>query len=255
MCSWGLSEWGDIANIVIAVASVVTAIVTARMLIKQHKLDKEKLLVQQQEHQPIFKFDDSHKDFLSIRNDGYSLSAPAHITINSLIVIQVAKYIEKNEWHPLYLTCFRFDRYRNVQLTNNYQGDLAQCNKQINTIQNLFSLRVQHLKDALNKWQQSLQLIIPGNVDHAVVMADLVKIEYKDMYKIRRISYFWNNYEISQNLYDELLTVADHITPNPIDLGGTSITSMMDVVCKFKYKKKIAYDRKETIYIKGTLKG
>ena len=35
MCSWGLSEWGDVANIVIAVASVATAIVTAIVLFKQ----------------------------------------------------------------------------------------------------------------------------------------------------------------------------------------------------------------------------
>lgn len=37
MCSWGLDEWGDIANIVIAVASVATAIVTAVVLVKQRK--------------------------------------------------------------------------------------------------------------------------------------------------------------------------------------------------------------------------
>lgn len=35
MSTWGLSEWGDIANIAIAVASVATAIVTAIVLCKQ----------------------------------------------------------------------------------------------------------------------------------------------------------------------------------------------------------------------------
>ena len=54
MCSWGLSEWGYFANIVLAVMSVFTAIVTARMLIKQHKLQREQLNAQQLEHQPIF---------------------------------------------------------------------------------------------------------------------------------------------------------------------------------------------------------
>lgn len=47
MCSWGLSEWGDIANIVIAVASIATAIVTAIVLVKQYKST-------QNEHQPSF---------------------------------------------------------------------------------------------------------------------------------------------------------------------------------------------------------
>ena len=35
MNTWGLSEWGDVANIVIAIASVATAIVTAIVLFKQ----------------------------------------------------------------------------------------------------------------------------------------------------------------------------------------------------------------------------
>lgn len=47
MCSWGLSEWGDVANIVIAVASVATAIVTAIVLVKQYKAAT-------MEHQPTF---------------------------------------------------------------------------------------------------------------------------------------------------------------------------------------------------------
>ena len=52
-----LSQLGDVANIVIAVASVATAIVTAIVLCKQHKLqkqqhalEKEKLNAQQLEH-------------------------------------------------------------------------------------------------------------------------------------------------------------------------------------------------------------
>ena len=70
MCACELSMWGDIANIVIAVASVATSIVTARMLIKQHNVQKEqhrldqfkhdlelqKFEAQKQEHQPIFHF-------------------------------------------------------------------------------------------------------------------------------------------------------------------------------------------------------
>ena len=70
MSSSGLSMWGDIANIVLATMSVFTAIVTARMLIKQYNLQKEqhkldqskhtlelqKFEAQKQEHQPIFHF-------------------------------------------------------------------------------------------------------------------------------------------------------------------------------------------------------
>ena len=61
MCSWGLSEWGDVANIVIAVASVATAIVTAIVLIKQRK-DNIK------EKQPRFTFS-TQKGYLIIRGE------------------------------------------------------------------------------------------------------------------------------------------------------------------------------------------
>ena len=49
MCTSELSMWGDIANIVIAVASVATAIVTAVVLIKQRNDSIN-------EKQPIFYF-------------------------------------------------------------------------------------------------------------------------------------------------------------------------------------------------------
>ena len=61
MCTWGLNEWGDIANIVIAVASVATAIVTVIVLFKQRN-DNIK------EKQPRFTF--SVKDWtLTIRGE------------------------------------------------------------------------------------------------------------------------------------------------------------------------------------------
>lgn len=237
MCAWGLSEWGNIANIVIAVASVATAIVTARMLIKQHKLDKEKLLVQQQEHQPIFKFDYNHKDFVSICNEGYSLSAPAKITVNSLIIIHAAEYTETKEWLPMYLTCFYFEQYRNIYLTNNYTGEIGRCYKVFSTIQKFITLKIVNLRNALQQWQEAKKLIIPGDVNKAVAKVDLIKIEYRDMYKINRTSYFWDDTEISQDWYNTLLTIANSTSSKPIDVGSTSISSMMDEVCKFKHKK------------------
>lgn len=36
-----LADWGAIGNIILGIASVFTAIVTARMLSKQHELQKE----------------------------------------------------------------------------------------------------------------------------------------------------------------------------------------------------------------------
>ena len=101
MCSWGLSEWGDIANIVIAVASVATAIVTARMLIKQHKLQQEqhkleqskhklelqKFEAQKQEHQPNFYFK-RYDDRMEICNKGVPLTQPIEFWISSMLYIE-----------------------------------------------------------------------------------------------------------------------------------------------------------------------
>lgn len=56
-----LSTWGDIGNIILGISSLFTAIVTAIVLCKQHKLqqkqhklEQEKLKIQQMEHQPLF---------------------------------------------------------------------------------------------------------------------------------------------------------------------------------------------------------
>ena len=76
MCDWGLEEWGDIANIVIAVASVATAIVTAIVLCKQYKL-------QVNSYQPLFRIDSTYEDkcgsgktdtvIIHIYNDGHTM--------------------------------------------------------------------------------------------------------------------------------------------------------------------------------------
>ena len=237
MRTWGLNEWGDIANIVIAVASVATAIVTAIVLCKQYRLQRKQNEDNRLEHQPIFKFDYNHKDFVSICNEGYSLSAPAKITVNSLIIIHAAEYTETKEWLPMYLTCFYFEQYRDIYLTNNYTGEIGRCNKVFSTIQKFITLKIVNLRNALQQWQEAKKLIIPGDVNKAVAKVDLIKIEYRDMYKINRTSYFWDDTEISQDWYNTLLTIANSTSSKPIDVGSTSISSMMDEVCKFKHKK------------------
>ena len=43
MCNLGLNEWGAIANIILALMSVLTAIITAVVLFKQLKLQKQSI--------------------------------------------------------------------------------------------------------------------------------------------------------------------------------------------------------------------
>ena len=82
-----LSTWGDIGNIILGISSLFTAIVTAIVLCKQHKLqqkqhklEQEKLKIQQMEHQPLFFFKRG-KDHLAICNSGTKLNRPIEFAI------------------------------------------------------------------------------------------------------------------------------------------------------------------------------
>ena len=99
-----LSIWGDIANIAIAVASVATAIVTAIVLCKQHKLqkkqhelDKEKLISQQIEHQPIFSIS-ATDSLLTITNEGYEVVEPINIKSYTIILSVITRVID-GKWN------------------------------------------------------------------------------------------------------------------------------------------------------------
>ena len=118
MCSWGLNEWGDIANIAIAVVSVVTAIVTACMLIKQHKLQQEQLNAQQLEHQPIFELIQCEDSF-TISAKGASMVSPAKIEITPIITIEPAKSVLEDGRYRRYLVTIPYQRYVTIKPTNN----------------------------------------------------------------------------------------------------------------------------------------
>ena len=93
-----LSTWGDIGNIILGITSVFTAIVTAVVLCKQHKLqqeqhklEQEKLKIQQMEHQPLFFFK-REKDHMDICNSGAKLNRPIEFTIGSMIYVQSSMF-------------------------------------------------------------------------------------------------------------------------------------------------------------------
>ena len=94
-----LSTWGDIGNIILGISSLFTAIVTAIVLCKQHKLqqkqhklEQEKLKIQQMEHQPLFFFKRG-KDHLAICNSGTKLNRPIEFAIGSMIYVQSSMFL------------------------------------------------------------------------------------------------------------------------------------------------------------------
>lgn len=140
MSTWGLSEWGDIANIVIAVASVATAIVTAVVLIKQRndsinekqprfyfpmmnntlyiRTDKERLLrlvdVGVTHYLEIYKPDGLFKKIIPIKcSNGVSIKTDslgpfATVTIdvvsNARLNKKITDYLSKHNWNYAYNT-------------------------------------------------------------------------------------------------------------------------------------------------------
>lgn len=85
-----LADWGHVANIVLAVMSVFTAIVTVYMLHKQHKLDKEKFEAQQLEHQPIFQLEKNNDETtLTISSSGYETGDIVDIYVLTVMCVDI----------------------------------------------------------------------------------------------------------------------------------------------------------------------
>ena len=231
MCSWGLNEWGDIANIVIAVASVATAIVTARMLIKQHKLQQEQLNAQQLEHQPIFELIQCEDSF-TISAKGASMVAPAKIEITPIITIEPAKSVLEDGRYRRYLVTIPYQRYVTIKPTNNLSGQIVEC-QNVDTDK---LLRLKHIAENVELWLKRPTCSGIVGEDLPVYTKDLIKIEYVDMYKIKRILYYFGTNEIPQWLYD-IMQEGIHDHPfGPYDISDINTNFIIQEILKFRHK-------------------
>ena len=231
MCSWGLSEWGDIANIVLAIASVATAIVTAVVLCKQHKLQREQLNAQQLEHQPIFEFVQGDDSF-TIISKGASMSSPAKIEITSAIVLEPAKATMEDGRYCRYIVAVPYKNYTNIEHTYNLSGKIIECSyASTETLLKLKQLveRVQwRIKNPISSG------IVAENLP--VYATDLIKIEYVDMYKIKRELYYYNLREIPQWLYNIISEAIEDFPFAPYDILELSDEMILAEIRKFKHR-------------------
>ena len=213
MCDWGLEEWGDIANIVIAVASVATAIVTAIVLCKQHtlqkeqhKLEKEKLNAQQLEHQPKFQFGRKDGAYI-ISNEGSELSAPIRVSIHSMITVLSEKFIDEESIDCIY--CFPVLYYKQKQPTGKLKGDLIYftydkedwglIQEKVSTLQKRLDDRESFPKDA------------PLTTILSVRISDVVRITYCDMYNVKRVVHFWDSEQITESQYRQMVILSHNV--------------------------------------------
>ena len=229
MCTWGLEEWGDIANIVIAVASVATAIVTAIVLCKQHKLqkeqhklEKEKLNAQQLEHQPKFQFGRKDGAYI-ISNEGCELSAPIRVSVHSMITIISEKFINDNTIDCIY--CFPVNYYKQKQPTGKLKGDLVSFTYDAGDWK-LIQEQVLTLQNRLNDWENFPQ-DAPLTTILSVRISDVVRITYCDMYNVKRVVHFWDSEQISESQYRQMVVLSHNV---PFGLYGPENISIEKIV-------------------------
>jgi hypothetical protein len=203
MCTWGLNEWGDIANIVIAVASVATAIATKKALHRQNNLQEESLLVQQSAQQPIFnvfyELVDSDNDgkyeneVLNISNDGGLL-----IQIKKISVTTIFDVVTNHQHSLLKINGYFYA----TTLYQNLQGTI-------------YKSRGNNNKERYcNIYDEMMQRSKVGERYYELCQYNLIKIEYIDIHNKNRIVYFKDRICIDESTYSNV--IADIINKQDI---------------------------------------
>ena len=230
MTECNLSIWGDIANIVIAVASIATAIVTANVLRKQHKLQKEQLNAQQLEHQPLFSFGKTTDDYLTISNNGYALTSPATITLQPLLMVAFDR-IANNSSEVLdsYFWSMEIIRYSGRTYTANQDGLLIRYKKLSEDTEKLLQEKITEIRQRVKKYE-----VIYNLSSIEIRTTNLIKIEYVDMYKVSRTTYFWERTEIASALYDQIKNTIYNQKASLI--ADIDITAALHDIMRLKHK-------------------
>lgn len=231
MYNLGLSEWGDIANIVIAVASVATAIVTAIVLCKQHRLQKEQLNAQQQEHQPKFYFK-RYDDRLEICNKGIALTEPIYFEICSMLYIRTT--LVENHLLQDYIHCCPIRMYAaDCKCQEELDGIVAVCpfDKDERVAFHTVTKRVY---DSL---YNEVAPQIPRMTHIHVIESDLIKIKYTDIYSKQHTLYYHDSMQIDEDTFAYYQQIRLHSNYKPTNIKECNISKIIDDVLQFRFKK------------------
>ena len=242
MCACELSIWGDIANIIIAVASVATAIVTARMLIKQHKLQQEqhkleqkKLEVQQLEHQPVFFFK-RNEDSLEICNSGAKLAQPIRFTVRSMIYVELSVYFLGR---PMaYVACFPIRIYNDCRAQEELEGVVARCLFDKEERERLHIKCSEIVKGiSTNVEKRNLQTRYAGIAGLTIRESDLITISYKDIYKEQHMCYYSDSTLIDEQCHKNIVNTIRSSQYKPTDIVGIDVEKIVKEALQFSNLK------------------
>ena len=182
------------------VVSTLTAVFTAWILYKQFKLQKDQLLTQQKEHQPLFHFDDGVEAF-KIINQGDLMSTPAKIEIKTLL--KADSVYDNNGTKERHLSCIPIEYYEHIHFTHNFTGCLVECVRHSQDCYDLLEDLICRVKKGLKSKDRPYR-ISDNNKYLSITLGDLVKISYTDLYGKPRCICFWNHNVIPEVEYHQL---------------------------------------------------
>lgn len=197
MSTWGLSEWGDIANIVIAVASVATAIVTAVVLIKQRNDSIN-------EKQPIFYFP-MMNNTLYIRTDKERLLR--------LVNVGVTHYLEIYKPDGLFKKIIPIKCSNVVSIKTDSLGPFATV-----TIDAVSNAR-------LNK--KIIDYLSKHNWNYAYNTLELICISYVDVYRCKQKQYFVNRVVTSNFNFTQYEMWSTTVSSTPIAVADIDFDAII----------------------------
>ena len=200
MSTWGLSIWGDIANIVIAVASVATAIVTAVVLFKQRN-DNIK------EKQPRFTFTPQDGNLI-IRGEQNKCLQIEGVDINKCVEVwrldkKIRKVIPIKQSS---VVCIRQDdegQYASLGV------DLTQHVELIDK----FNIGVIDIDSSLWNYRE----------------VELLCVKYIDIHMSCREQYFVNRTIASKKEYKKYLKLARKVSKVPLSVSDIDLRTILEI--------------------------
>lgn len=218
ICSWGLSEWGNIFTIILGVSSIITAIATIRALRIQNKIQQDAVVLQQKSQQPVFKilyelkdFDDDSKydtNIIHIHNEGNAVLYIRDISIKTFFTLEAYRKTYQFEVMGYY-----YSRHESQSLV----GEL------------LVGYYGSNHYSFCNLYDETMKKThLTGNF-YAISHMDLIKIEYVDINQ-KTYSIFYKNREpITDKDYQDLCSQT--INPNDqLDIDKVKLDDMLHYI-------------------------
>ena len=201
MCTWGLEEWGDIANIVIAVASVATAIVTAVVLFKQRN-DNIK------EKQPRFTFTPQDGNLI-IRGEQNKCLQIEGVDVNKCVEVwRLDKKLRK---------VIPLKHSPVVRITQDDTGIYAS-----------FGLDVMQSVRLLKQFNSNETGINERLWNYREV--DLLCVKYIDIHMSRREQYFINRTIASKKEYKKYFKLAAKVSKVPLAVSSIDLKTILEII-------------------------